>query len=115
MLASLIIFPQWASCALMKSPSSSGVEENPSKPIFLNCAWVSGLSMILRKAPLSLVTICGGVRIAAVRKGATRRHHSHPAIFGQRGDPLGAAFHHIERNEIAAARLGPAARAGRHG
>ena len=41
MLASLIIFPQRASCALMKSPNSSGVEENPSKPIFLNCAWVS--------------------------------------------------------------------------
>jgi len=38
MLASLIIFPQRASCALMKSPNSSGVEENPSKPIFLNCA-----------------------------------------------------------------------------
>src|SRR5215469_15108830 len=38
MLASLIIFPQRASCALMKSPSSSGVEENPSKPTFLNCA-----------------------------------------------------------------------------
>ena len=54
----------------------------------------------------------GVVRIAAVRKGAARRHHRHAAIFGQHGDPLRAAFHHIERNEVTAARLGPAGRAG---
>ena len=45
MPASLIIFPHTPSWTLMKSPSSSGVLENPSKPTFLNFAWASGLSM----------------------------------------------------------------------
>jgi hypothetical protein len=33
----------------MKAANSSGVLENPSNPTFLNFAWTSGLSMMLRR------------------------------------------------------------------
>lgn len=57
----------------MKAANSSGVLENPSKPTFLNFAWTSGLSMMLRRAPLSFVTIAAGVPAGAARPAHASR------------------------------------------
>jgi len=56
MPASLIIFVHFTNWTSLNFPSSSGEEENASKPSVALFALISGLSMIFRSSVLSFVT-----------------------------------------------------------